>query len=166
MRGISGWPSASQVFARTGKPIRYALILIPLVAAFGLAFIITQPSPPTFRQDGRISVCVAPMQGGSPSEAFCPSERPAIGQEINFQEAKLFGRTFSAYADHNGVFVVELPAGRYTVSVEGCKDYPVRKSYPLELTVSSTGWPGWNPPALYWVVDDARRCWSVPPAGL
>ena len=89
-----------------------------------------------------------------------------MGQEINFREDELFGRIFSAYTDTNGVFAVHLPAGHYMVSLKSCIEYPVKELYPLELTVSSTGWPGENPPALYWVVDNARRCWSVPPIGL
>jgi len=163
---IRGVRSLRQRFALARKPLKHGLLVIPFVAALGLAFIITSPSPQTFRQNGRISVCAVSIVGNSPTQAFCPSERPAIGQKISFEEAKLFGRTFRAYTNNDGVFVVSLPAGHYRVSVESCRDYRTKALYPLEMTVSSAGWPGWNPPALYWVVDNAGGCWSVPPIGL
>jgi hypothetical protein len=106
------------------------------------------------------------MQLATGLDPDCPHQQPLAAAVIRFQETGPFWRTFTARTSSGGIFTVNLPAGHYSVSLDKCREYPLKQKFPLELTVNSHGWAGWNPPSLSWVVDPSGGCWQTPSLGL
>jgi hypothetical protein len=133
---------------------------------YGISLLVEDRDSRDFPEGGSVYRCATAMQKPLGADAYCPSQRPLPDAVIRFQETAPFGRSFTGRTNAGGIFTVNLPAGHYSVSLDGCREYPLKQKYPLELTVNSSGWPGWNPPSLAWVVDPSGACWQTPSLGL
>jgi hypothetical protein len=143
------------------------MLAIGLFLTIGISLVIKHDQDrPLFTEGGSVYQCATAMQTSLGSDFYCPSRGPGAGAVIRFQQTGPFWRTFTARTDARGFFTVSLPAGHYSVSLDKCRNYPLKQKYPLELTVNSYGWPGWNPPSLSWVVDASAGCWQAPSLGL
>jgi hypothetical protein len=142
------------------------LLAIGLFLTIGISLVIkSNQDSPAFAESGSVHQCTAAMQASLGSDFYCPSQRPLAGAVIRFQQTGPFWRTFTGRTNSDGILTVSLPAGRYSVSLDECRDYPLKQKYPLELTVNSYGWAGQNPPSLSWVVDPSAGCWQAPSLG-
>jgi hypothetical protein len=142
------------------------LLAIGLFLTIGISLVIKHKDGPAFAESGRVYQCTKAMQLAPGLDPDCPHQQSLAGAVIRFRETGPFWRTFTGRTNSGGIFSVDLPAGHYSVSLDKCRDYPLKQKYPLELTVNSYGWPGWNPPSLSWVVDPSGACWQAPSLGL
>jgi hypothetical protein len=89
-----------------------------------------------------------------------------LGANVAFHRLTILGPSVVATTDQNGDYTVDLPIGRYSVSVEGCTSYVVQPTVAPDLDLVVSASAAWANPSLYWLIDPAGKCRQNPPAGL
>jgi hypothetical protein len=156
----------AQTLRRFAVAVPLGSVATGLLVLIGLSLFIEHKDGPAFAESGSVYQCTKAMQLTPELDPDCPHQQSLAGAVIHFRETGPFWRTFTARTGTGGIFTVNLPAGHYRVSLDKCGDYPLERKFPLEVTVDSHGWAGWNPPSLSWVVDPSGGRWQAPSLGL